>query len=25
MSLGADSTEGGEDSAADIGNWNLDS
>ncbi|MFT5548619.1 MAG: general secretion pathway protein G [Candidatus Azotimanducaceae bacterium] len=25
MSLGADSTEGGVDSAADIGNWNLDS
>ena len=25
MSLGADSTEGGADSAADIGNWNLDS
>ncbi|MFT5226116.1 MAG: general secretion pathway protein G [Polaribacter sp.] len=25
MSLGADSTAGGADSAADIGNWNLDS
>jgi general secretion pathway protein G len=25
MSLGADSTVGGADSAADIGNWNLDS
>lgn len=25
MSLGADSAQGGEDSAADIGNWNLDS
>ena len=25
MSLGADATEGGADSAADIGNWNLDS
>jgi general secretion pathway protein G len=25
MSLGADSTQGGADAAADIGNWNLDS